>query len=34
MLEPWTDGTHHPMRWTREQVEDGAEGTLRLIPAG
>jgi len=34
MLESWTDGTHHPMRWTREQVEAGAEGTLRLVPAG
>jgi penicillin G amidase len=32
MLESWTDGAHHPMRWTREQVEDEAEGTLRLMP--
>jgi penicillin amidase len=32
MLDSWTDGAHHPMRWTRDQVEDGAEGTLRLIP--
>ena len=30
MLVTWTDGTHHPMRWTREQVDDGSEGTLRL----
>ena len=34
MLDSWTDGIHHPMRWTREQVDDGAEGTLRLVPAG
>jgi penicillin amidase len=33
MLEPWTEGTHHPMRWTREQVEEGSEGTLTLDPA-
>ena len=33
MLDSWTDGTHHTMRWTREQVDDGAEGTLRLMPS-
>ena len=33
MLASWTDGAHHSMRWTREQVEDGADGTLRLVPA-
>jgi penicillin amidase len=32
MLASWADGTHHPMRWDREQVEDGAEGTLALVP--
>jgi penicillin amidase len=34
MLEPWTDGIHHPMRWTREQVHGAAEATLILSPAG
>ena len=34
MLDSWTDGTNHSMRWTREQVEDGSEGTLSLAPAG
>jgi penicillin amidase len=33
MLVSWTDGTHHPLRWEREQVEDGSEGTLSLVPA-
>ena len=33
MLASWTDGIHHPMRWTRGQVEDGAQGTLTLLPA-
>jgi penicillin G amidase len=33
MLESWTDGIHHSMRWTREQVEEGAEGTLTLVPS-
>ena len=33
MLDSWTDGAHHSMRWTREQVEDGSEGTLALVPA-
>ncbi len=32
MLDSWTDGTQQPMRWTRDQVEDGAEGTLTLAP--
>jgi penicillin amidase len=34
MLASWADGTHHPMRWDRDQVEDGAEGTVGLVPAG
>jgi penicillin amidase len=34
MLVSWTDGTHHPLRWEREQVEDGSEGTLSLVPSG
>jgi penicillin amidase len=32
MLASWADGTHYPMRWQRDQVEEGAEGTLALIP--
>lgn len=32
MLDSLTDGTHHPMRWIREQVDDGSEGTLGLVP--
>jgi penicillin amidase len=34
MLPSWADGTHHPLRWDREQVEQGSEGTLTLVPAG
>jgi penicillin amidase len=34
MIERWTDGVTHPMRWTREQVDADAEHTLRLVPAG
>jgi penicillin G amidase len=34
MLDSWTDGDHHPMRWTRDQADDGAEGTLNLVPSG
>ncbi len=33
MLASWADGTHHPLRWDREQVEEGSEGNLALIPA-
>jgi len=33
MLEPWAEGDQHPMRWTRDQIEDGADGTLTLIPS-
>ena len=32
MIEPWTVGELHPMRWEREQVEDGAAATLLLTP--
>jgi penicillin amidase len=32
LIEPWVDGEQHPMRWTREQVERDAEGTLLLKP--
>jgi len=32
MLQPWTDGIHHPMRWTREQVDEAAESELALNP--
>ena len=34
MLRPWTDGIHHPMRWTREQVDEAAEANLALNPPG
>lgn len=34
MIEPWTDGEHAPMYWTRAQVDDNASSTLTLIPAG
>ena len=33
MLSPWSDGTHRPLRWDRDQVEEGSEGTLTLVPA-
>jgi penicillin amidase len=33
MLDSWASGEQNPMRWTREQVEGAAEGTLRLVPA-
>jgi penicillin amidase len=33
MLQPWGDGIHHTMRWTREQVDEAAEATLTLSPA-
>jgi penicillin amidase len=33
MIERWLDGRTAPMRWTRDQVDDGARGTLRLNPA-
>lgn len=33
MLDPWATGDQHPMRWEREQVEEAAEGTLRLVPS-
>jgi penicillin amidase len=34
MLQPWSGGIHHPMRWTREQVQGAAKATLTLRPAG
>lgn len=33
MLEPWTDGEHAPMLWTRDQVEANSTSTLTLVPA-
>ncbi|MGH8951266.1 MAG: penicillin acylase family protein [Acidimicrobiia bacterium] len=33
MIEPWAEGDQNPMRWTRDQIEEGAEGTLALVPA-
>ena len=32
MLDPWATGKQHAMRWTRDQVSDGAAGTLILNP--
>jgi len=32
LIEPWLKGEYHPMLWKREQVEQYAEGRLRLIP--
>ncbi len=32
MAPLWSTIQFHPMRWTRQQVEAAAEGTLRLIP--
>jgi penicillin amidase len=32
MIEPWADGGQLPMRWARDQVEEGAESTLTLSP--
>ncbi len=34
MIERWTDGGFHPMRWTREQVEADTAATLTLVPGG
>jgi penicillin amidase len=34
MLAPWADGQHHPMRWTRDQVDADSEATLTLTPPG
>ncbi|MFQ5398327.1 MAG: penicillin acylase family protein [Anaerolineae bacterium] len=30
LIRPWLDGEYHPMLWTREQVEQEAEGKLVL----
>jgi len=32
LIEPWLKGEYQPMLWTREQVEQEAEGRLRLQP--
>jgi len=32
LIEPWLKGEYHPMLWTREQIEQEAEGWLRLEP--
>ncbi|HLF42021.1 MAG TPA: penicillin acylase family protein [Acidimicrobiia bacterium] len=32
-LEDWVDGEQHPLRWTREQVEEDAEARLTLAPS-
>ncbi len=32
MADPWRNIEYHPMRWSRAQVEAGAEGILRLVP--
>lgn len=33
MIEPWTDGDQHSLRWTDEQVDQGKETTLTLTPS-
>jgi len=32
MIDPWRNLQHHPMLWTRADVEANAEGTLVLMP--
>lgn len=32
MIEPWTDGLHAPLWWSRQSVEDNARSTLILLP--
>jgi penicillin amidase len=32
-LEDWVDGEQHPLRWTREQVEEDVEARLTLAPS-
>ncbi len=32
MIDDWSDGIQRPLRWTREQVDAGAEGLLVLTP--
>jgi penicillin amidase len=32
MIERWVVNDPHPMRWTRDDVEDGEARTLTLIP--
>jgi penicillin G amidase len=34
LLPLWAAGEHHPMPFTRSAVEEAAESTLRLVPAG
>ncbi len=34
MLEPWVDGEHTPMYWSREQVDAAGTSTLTLVPSG
>lgn len=34
MIEPWTDGLHGSMYWTRTQVDENSSSTLKLIPKG
>ena len=33
MIDDWADGAQRPLRWTREQVDTDAAGTLVLTPA-
>jgi penicillin amidase len=33
LIEPWLKGEYHPMLWTREQVEQEAEGKLVILPS-
>lgn len=32
MLDPWASGAQHPMRWTPDEVAEGAASTLTLNP--
>jgi penicillin amidase len=32
LVELWAAGKHHPLPWSREAVDEVAEGTLRLLP--
>ena len=34
MIERWSVNDPHPMRWTRDDVEDGREFTLIIFPVG
>jgi acyl-homoserine lactone acylase PvdQ len=31
-IDAWLNGRYNPLLWTREQIANGAEGTLTLTP--